>query len=237
MAIINLLDLFFPKFCLGCQNSGSYLCENCSKKLILIEKQSCPACGLLNEDGSFCNQQCKKIFFFDQMITCMIYDKESLLKKLITLFKYKFSEELNEVLGEILIRQFEKFKRSIPGSNDFVLIPVPLHKKRLKFRGFNQAKLLAECLSENTGNMCIYDCLERTVYVKEQAKLNRAKRLINLKNTIKLKDYFRDDFIQNRTVILIDDVATTGSTLNECSRVLKAAGVKYICGLTLARVE
>lgn len=238
MTYINLLDLLFPKICLGCKSCGCYLCKDCFKKITLESRQNCPACSQKNISGTFCGLRCKKDFYFDQLITCMVYDKTSLLKKLITLFKYKFSEELSEVFGKILVKQFKKFRNLIPHDDaNFIFIPVPLHKKRLKFRGFNQAKLLADYLAKNIDGIYVHDALERKIYTKEQAKLNKNSRLRNLKNTIGLKADFCRDIIQNKTVILIDDVATTGSTLNECSRVLKEAGVKYICGLTLARAE
>lgn len=232
------MDLLFPKICLGCKSCGSYLCESCFKKIALESRQSCPACSRKNISGTFCDTRCKKDFYFDQLITCMVYDKTSFLKKLIALFKYKFSEELSEVFGKILIKQFKKLRNLIPDSGSgLILIPVPLHKKRLKFRGFNQAQLLADYLTKNIDGVYVYDALERKIYTKEQAKLNKNDRLKNLKNTIGLKADFCRDIIKNKTVILIDDVATTGSTLNECSRVLKEAGAKYICGLTLARAE
>lgn len=236
------LNLLFPKLCVGCKTPGDYLCGNCLKELSILKIQSCPNCRRKNFEGEFCSEKCAKGFYFDQLLVCMNYGNDSLLKKLIVQFKYKFSEELIEVLGKIIKHQFVYFSHKFREGT--LAVPVPLHKKRMNYRGFNQAGLLAQYLSRCFGGLEFCDCLWRENFYKPQAKLGKSLRLQNVKGTILLKeefckddskDGFRNDFIKGKTVILVDDVATTGSTLNECSRILKNAGAKYVCGLVLAR--
>jgi len=173
-----------------------------------------------------------------------IYKNKSLIQKMITTFKYKFSEEIIFILSAILKTEYVYFSQYCPGLTDAIFVPVPLHRKRLKYRGFNQSFLLADTLRKSLNNdpllqnkfvnISIMDCLSRQNFTKEQAKLSRAERLKNLTNCFSVKPEFLYKLI-NKHVVLIDDVATTCSTLNECSKALKTAKVKHICGLVLAR--
>ncbi|MBD3299842.1 MAG: hypothetical protein GF347_00640 [Candidatus Moranbacteria bacterium] len=148
-------------------------------------------------------------------------------------FKYKFSKDLNEFLGKILVNCFREFKKKLPFGATLV-VPVPIHKKKLKKRGFNQSRLLAEILIKNFGELNLCDCLNRKEYHADQAKLDKNRRIRNLAGAMDIKNN-RD--LNGEVIILIDDVATTGSTLNECSKVLKKMGAKYICGIVLARAR
>lgn len=214
------------------------MCKKCVSSLVPNNFQSCPACGAKNYDGTFCGEDCASGFIFDQLLVCVEYRQNKILKRLITMYKYKFLRELYLLLGQLMYRQLwgqvVNFRESeVP----LVVVPVPLHKKKLKLRGFNQSLLLAEQMArEHPSALPLIDCLERKIYRSDQAKLNRAGRLSNLQGCIVVK---RDclNFLRGRRVVLVDDVSTTGSTLNECSRALKAADVKYVCGLVLARAR
>lgn len=224
-----ILDLFFPRKCLECGEGTGYVCDRCKRHIFPLTVQKCPTCKRPNIFGKFCSSWCNKGFYFDQLLVCSTYEKEGLFQKLMVRFKYKFSEELADFFGNILIERFEDFKKLLHCC-DMIIVPVPVHKKKLKIRGFNQAKLLAEKLSKFE----VWDCLYRKKFRPDQAKLNRKERLVNLIDSIDLKEEFRDK-LKEKIVLLIDDVVTTGSTLNECSKVLKRNGAKYICGLVLAR--
>lgn len=247
--ILNLIkDLFlnfaFPKRCFGCDEIGNFVCHDCLRKIDFLEYQQCPACRCPNSSGVFCGGKCNNGFYFDQLIVCCKYDKNSLLRKLITAFKYHFIKDLGLVLAEVLRTQFiyiSQFSEWMGKSN---FIPVPIHKKRLLYRGFNQSNVLTERLASLIGNDAdmgdkfkktgIADCLFRHQYSHEQATLQRHERLENLVGSIQ----FCPDFsakIKDGFCILIDDVATTCSTINECSKVLKRNGARYVCGLVLAR--
>lgn len=239
----SLLDLFFPKSCLVCGKNGIYACDECLGQIVFNKKQKCPWCKKWNDFGEVCGRGCGVGFFFDQMIVCCSYKANPLLKKLLSLMKYKFSEEVCAILGEILRTQFVYFSQYLD-FKDFIFVPVPLHKKRFKYRGFNQAEKLCKYLCEKVSRdpemeekflgVEVWDCLRRVKYQKAQAKLTRKERLGNLKDSFEVLSGFERKF-RGRKVVLIDDVATTGTTLNECSRVLKNCGVEYICGLVIAR--
>lgn len=233
MNINTILDLFFPRYCLDCGTPGSYLCTECFKKISIAKSQCCPNCRIKNNFGNFCNKKCAEGFYFDQLITCLSYEKTGLIKKLIVQFKYKFSEELAGVLAKVMTHQFAYFSHCF--RENIVIVPVPINKKRLNYRGFNQSFLLAKYIEKNSGGRIeVLDCLMRKPDSLQQAKLSRDDRLTNLKDAIFCKNS-HENSLRNKTVILIDDIATTCSTLNACAKVLKEAGAKYVCGLVLAR--
>jgi ComF family protein len=239
-----LLDLLFPKRCLACGEYGNFVCGECLRKFSFLEEQECPNCRKKNRFGFFCNEKCRKGFYFDQLIVCSSYNKNILIRNLITNFKYKFVKELSFVLAEALRTQFVYTSQFIPEFSKAIFVPVPIHKKRLLYRGFNQSKLLTENLlfylkndpdfENKFENVESFDCLIREEYSIGQAKLHRAERLKNLKGSIKFDQEFSNK-IKNKFLILIDDVATTCTTINECSKVLKQFGARHICGLVLAR--
>jgi ComF family protein len=154
------------------------------------------------------------------------YEKSPLITKAVHELKYNFIEEMAAPLGELLAQTLKENLTDEPEKN-WVICPVPLHKKRRKWRGFNQAELLAKRLME-FGN--VSNLLERSRYSKPQMELHRDERLKNVCGSF----IYSADFLPEN-VLLVDDVATTLSTLNECAGVLKLAGVKTVIGLVLAR--
>lgn len=197
----SVLDLVFPKFCVGCGAAGSFACDGC---LLGVK--------LLNDRLRV------KEMSFDELIVAMEYG--GFVRKIIVQFKYRFSEELSEVLGDILRSRIGEIKKEV------LIVPVPLHKSRLRYRGFNQAEVLAGQLGR------VNDCLVRVRSTGAQAKLGRTDRMNNLIGAFALRDGVA---VGGREILLVDDVATTCSTLNECSKVLKAAGAGRICAIVLAR--
>jgi ComF family protein len=239
-----LLDLAFPKRCLSCGIEGSFVCYDCLGKINFLQNQQCPKCRRPNMTGEFCGPRCKDGFYFDRMIVCCEYRKNSLIQKLISTFKYRFVSGCDVFLAEILRTQFFYLSQFTEFLNQSVFIPVPIHKKRLLYRGFNQSRVLSEKLlkilkndpefENHFENLEFSDCLFRRQYSHEQATLKRNERLNNLVSTISLDEKFSEK-IKNKSCIVIDDVATTCSTLNECSKILKLGGARYVCGLVLAR--
>ncbi len=211
---LKIIDVFFPRLCVGCGVEGGYLCKCCRIELEILQKQECPRCRSYSIDGEFC---CENDFYFDQLIVALRYRKNGLLKKLLVLFKYKYAKDLVSFLAGFLIKWLKE---------GWILVPIPLDDRKLKQRGFNQSELLALEL----GN--VWNCLERQVNPKRQAELGRQERLNNLKGLFSLRSGFD---LKGKKIILIDDVATTCTTLNECSKVLKQAGAESICGLVLGR--
>jgi ComF family protein len=111
------------------------------------------------------------------------------------------------------------------------IVPVPLHRSRERTRGFNQAKVLAKMLSRRTGTPLL-DCLARIRRTPTQTRFDRVERMENLLNAFKMR---KNNSVQGKELILVDDVFTTGSTANECARILKKAGAVSVRVLTIAR--
>lgn len=235
MKFSDALDYFFPRKCLGCGREEGYLCSFCREELLLIKMQYCPNCRRPQRDGSFCSSRCAKNFNFDQLIVCLEYSKSNLISKMVVQFKYRFSEEMVEILGKIMKHQMAIFSHNFRDlEKNILLVPVPLSEERLKFRGFNQSLLLAKYLAKNFSGMEVSDCMSRDGGSEQQAGRSRSERLKNLENKIFIKDG-QKRLLERKNVIVIDDIATTGTTLNECARVLKLGGVSHVCGLVLAR--
>jgi predicted amidophosphoribosyltransferase len=210
-------------------------------------------------DDSSCMERFldEKCYFDNLMVFCR-YDKNGLLKLLIEQFKYNFSKEVLSTFEKIIIKQsdllfnfLKQYYEQYFGT--IYVVPVPLHKRRFKDRGFNQSELLAKVFIkviesiktiksgtfeqhfnlQSNFKFELSQLLRRIIYTEPQAKLNRCERLKNIKNAFAVKDYIKLN--PKIPVILIDDVCTTGTTINECAKALKQAGVQKISALVLAR--
>ncbi len=222
--IVGLIkDCVFPIYCLGCNKEGEWLCENCLKQICPAGVFCCPVCNQNNSTGLGC-RNCRSNSFLEQVISAVPYQEEELIGKIIENFKYHYLEELKTVI-EIIIK---KFLAKQPIINVQTIVPVPLHPRRLAERGFNQAELLAEILAREL-KLPIQPLLKRSRYTRQQAKLNRRERKTNVQSAFVASSSFTG------AALLVDDVYTTGSTMQECARVLKFVGVKKVIGWTLAR--
>jgi len=220
----SVLDIIFPVRCVACGSEGEWFCENCISKIQLNEKQSCPVCWKVSPEGKVCDS-CESPL--DGLWVAASYEKNPELAKAVKTFKYKFSDNLVKNLGEILVQSFL--------DKDYIeeqlVTFIPLHRRRLSWRGFNQAELLAKKVAKNL-NIPLQDLLVRQKNTPQQAKLSREKRLHNLRGAFALSPEFS---AQDKMVILVDDISSTGTTLLEAAKVLKKAGVKEVWGLVLAR--
>lgn len=210
----DILNFLFPKNCLGCGKDGFVICSDCLGGIKLLDFQECP----------------------ERLIVASRYDKKGLLKKLIEAYKYKFSEELGAVLSSLLAAQVQKlYKFFEQNLGKALVVPVPLHSRRLRYRGYNQSELLARALLKNPilkeFNWQISNCLKRVVYTVPQVGLSRTERLVNLKDAFVCEDPL---LVFGKRVVLVDDVCTTGATLFECEKVLKKAGAASVTALVLA---
>lgn len=229
-----ILSFVYPDFCLGCGKEGKLVCEKCKAAIQIIENDVCPSCRKESAGGFFCGGKCGEGFYFEALIVALPYLKSGLMSKAIARFKYHFSENLSEFLGDILRLKFLESSGVFLKNEmqECLIVPVPLHKNRLKYRGFNQAEMLCKALGEPR------NILERVVETSEQALLSRLERIQNVKGAFAMKDVKKvreNCFVRGKTICLVDDVATTLSTLNECSKILKAAGATRIICLVLAR--
>lgn len=236
----KLVFYLIPTNCVECGKIGFNLCDECRSKIDFIDTQVCPNCRAKSPFGNFCSEKCIDNFFNGQscflngIIVCCKYEKNGIIEKLITRFKYKFSDEIKSVLCPITNKYFDKFVEL----NFNFIIPVPLHSKREKMRGFNQAEILCEEITKNHPSIPKkIKIIKRKYNTLQQAKLSRAGRLVNLTNAFTLKNLSSEEIAKfyGKTFIIIDDVCTTGSTLNECARALQPLKPKKIYGLVLAR--
>lgn len=177
-----------------------------------------------NFSGAVC-ARCRPHWELDGLLVIAPYAQKSLLQTCIKTMKYGAAHSLVKILGDWMAEQ-----ASLPAQN-FILIPVPLFKTRERKRGYNQALLLAERVARATGQP-LEQSIKRIRNTPPQAQLSRENRLKNLRDAFCFKG---KSPIANKKVILIDDVCSTGATLNECAKVLRQQGVKQIWGLVLAR--
>ena len=232
----QVLDTLFPMYCLGCQAKGTFVCDVCLGQLPIRLEQHCPAClRHITPYGQVCFS-CRDTIApaLDGLFVASYYH-DSILPHVIHTFKYRFIPEIALPLGRFLVSTLEKSALPLPD----IIVPVPLHPRRLRFRGFNQSALLAEELAKQlTPGLDIpvlTNGIVRTRYTKPQMKTDsREERLANLKNAFALSPE-QNPVLTGKSVWLIDDVATTGTTLEECARVLKQAGAINVFGIVLAR--
>lgn len=212
-----ILDLVFPIYCLGCNQSDHWICDKCFQKIKIHKNKRI----LDYQKGSF----------ILTLFSATDY-KNPIIKKMIHCFKYKYVIELKNPLKKVLIKYLQQF----PGSELFqiapIIIPIPLHKKRQRQRGFNQAELLAEGIAKEFGFEIQNNILIRIKHTTPQIKLTGIDRKNNLHNSFQITD---SNFVKNKNIILFDDIYTTGATMQECAKLLTKAGAKKIYGLVLAQ--
>jgi ComF family protein len=228
-----ILDLIFPKECLGCGREGGYLCACCRSEIELSREFHCALCKKTSLKGGLC-PDCSQYTAMKAIWVAADYNQK-IIQDLIHNLKYNYLEEISADLA-ILIMRFLQINNLIQEfriyPDNFILVPVPLHPKRFLNRGFNQSELLADKLEKLSGLKTV-KLLKRIKNTKTQIDLNRSERQINVRDAFEVKT----DYPGNKKIILIDDVLTTGSTLKECASVLWQAGYTEIYGLAVAQRE
>lgn len=231
-----ILDTLFPISCLSCGTANEWICKECLTKTPLKNNQNCPFCEkVITPNGRVCFN-CHKKSSLDGLLVVASY-KNKLVSSAVHYYKYRFVKDLSFPLGEIMIKKIMCSEFSLPD----IIIPVPLHKKRLRWRGFNQAQLLAKYLGKNmTPGLDIPvrdDLIQRYRYTSPQMKIrNYSQRKKNIEGAFRLKENIKKE-IQEKSILLVDDIATTGATLFECAKILKKFGAKQVFGIVIARQE
>lgn len=224
-----ILDLIFPIECLNCGAAGRWICQKCFTQLKFNDTQYCHHCKKENRAGRFC-VSCMQDYCLKGLLIAGSYE-DKILEKLIINFKYHFIKDIAADLGNFLILFLENLQNEkIFNPRDFCILPVPLAKKRERWRGFNQAKEIAEIIAKHFGIM-INEDLIRIKHSKPQVKLNENERKCNIVGCFG----WQGENLNSRKIILIDDVATTGATLNECAKILKQNGAGEVWGLVAAK--
>ena len=231
-----VLNLIFPIYCQGCgvklsYDNKRYLCEGCFKNIKLKSPPLCIKCGKSvsgdKESKSLCAECLNRNYHFAAAWQCCEY--EGLIKELIHKFKYNGKLLLKGVLGEILCG-FAKSR--IDYKRVDAIVAVPMHRANFVKRGFNQAAILSEILSKSLDIPFLDKCLSKIKNTKQQVSLNRNERSLNIRDAFCVK---KGADIKGKRLLLVDDVFTTGATVDECSKVLNAQGAKAVWVLVLAR--
>ena len=233
----RILDFILPTSCSFCHDPVGdsnipFFCSTCWADFTLIQGPVCPRCGtpfdspeaLAQSPEHVCLACRREPPLFDQALSVGYF--EGSLREAVHQFKYRPCRTLGSPLGEWMAANVR-----LVMDIDLVM-PVPLHVSRLKERGFNQALLLAHRMSESHSIPFSSDNLCRTRPTRPQVELTGVERIQNVAGAFALR---QPEMVVDRSVVLIDDVFTTGATMNECASVLKQAGAAQVTAFTLAR--
>lgn len=230
----HALDFFFPPQCLVCQAlvpTHGTLCLSCWKNVPFIAEPMCHCCGLPFEyslgDGALCGECLKEAPPYAKARAVFVYGDTS--KELVHKLKYNDQLHLASVYGVWLAKAAGGMVK-----NCDAIVPVPLSWRRFVRRRYNQAALLADALSKKTGLPVLPDALSRKRHTPPQTGLSRSEREKNVRGAFQINPKYKKS-IEGKSILLVDDVMTTGATLSACARTLLKAGAKEVNVLTLAR--
>ncbi len=258
-----ILDILFPIKCLGCdvefeklEPIQRWICPQCLEKIKIRRQQVCPVCEQFS-DGGRTHHRCAEKTCLDGLWVGTEY-KYDIISNAIRKFKFNFVQDISFSLSRVMIKsileaeEYSDFQDIIltelsQDSNEeeiyvneeknikteTVIVPVPLHKKRYNWRGFNQSFLLSRYISDEFNLKIINGVLIRGKNTKPQSKLRSvSKRKNNIKGAFSC---FDKNKIKGRNIIIVDDVCTSLLTLDECAKILKKAEAKNVWGLVIAR--
>jgi competence protein ComFC len=220
----NALDWIFPPICGGCQLTGERWCEACQRKVTRITGNICPRCGDPRHDANICPDCAHHPPEYTQLRSFGLF--QGTLREAMHRLKYQQDIGLGEALSKHLIELYNQEKWAVD-----CIVPVPLSSHRLKERGYNQASLLARPLALAVRKPYRPDILHRVRDTRSQVGLTAVERRANV------EDAFSSEprQVKGKTILIVDDVTTTGSTINACAQALCASGASAVFGLTLSR--
>jgi len=232
-----LTDIIYPKTCLACKHkldstvTYDYICGKCKALIKKNVPPFCIACGRHLEKGNLNKNICpsclKNKLNFDRAFSPCLY--EGVMKELIHEFKYKGKKHLSTPLSKLMIDFIKEYE--LPMDCLDVIIPVPLHKSRLREREFNQAQTLGSHIAAEFNKLINSEVLIRHRKTKTQAELALHSRLNNVRDSFSVA---KEADIKNKNILLIDDVLTTGATSSEAAAALKKSGANIVFVLSLA---
>lgn len=236
----SFLDFIFPKTCVSCGKIGSYICKKCFLKIEFVDVPICPICQRQAIAGKT-HPGCKKRLGLNGLVVACRY--KGPIRAAIQKVKYRFVSDIHKILVDLICDSLWKF--DLP--KNIVLVPVPLHPKRENWRGFNQADLLARNLAERFGEKYRDDLLFRSVETKTQVGLTKEQRKENIKGVFRVNQAIIQNrkpfdcaqgkiisWLDGKNIILVDDVFTTGATMNEACKVLKQEGAGQVWAMAVA---
>jgi ComF family protein len=218
------LDLLFPQWCIGCGREGEYICHNCRNSLPRVLPPVCMKCGKPQAESGICSECAEWDSAIDGVRSPFIF--EGVIRRAIHELKYHNLRALVPLMAQFLYEYY--LANPLPGD---IIIPVPLHRKRLNERGYNQSARLARELGRLTAIHVNTDILARKKHTAPQV---RTASVTERRENVAGAFSCTDNTLQGKSVMLIDDVTTSGSTLDACAAALKAAGAASVWGLTVA---
>ena len=219
-----VVDLLFPQWCVGCGKQGTFICPDCLRSLPRIEPPLCPRCGRPQFSGILCPACVRWQAKIDGIRAPFQFS--GVIRQAICQLKYQNLRALAPTLARLL--QDYLVINPLPRE---ILVPVPLHRKRVKERGYNQSGMLAKELGKLIGLPVIDDCLIRQQHTLPQARTSTVnERQSNVAHAFTC----RDQRLRGKQILLIDDVYTSGATLDACATALKATGAASAWGLVVA---
>ncbi len=227
--IKTIKDIISPKKCYSCEKEWHFLCQECLQYTIKY-KPYCYICK--NQNNKFLiHKYCKKNIYFDKLIILTRY-KNKVIKKLIKDFKFYNKKDIWEDFGKFLWKLLLKNEK-IKNKEDYLLVPTPMFFYRKMIRWYNQSDILAKYIWKHT-NIKIKDKLIKKIKnTRQQSLLSKKERILNLNNSFKINKKDRD-ILDKKNIILIDDIVSTWTTLNEIAKILKQNWVKKIIWLAIA---
>ena len=237
--IKGLADIIYPRVCVVCKSGlkdiasiDELVCAACWQKIKKNQPPFCYSCGRhLELKGTLIKNVCPECIRrpprFDRAFSVCRY--EGVTRELIREFKYRDKDHLGLTLSRLMIDFIREYE--IPIASVDWIVPVPLHKARLREREFNQAEILSGHIAREFGRGVLGDSLIRHRYTKTQTELENDARFANVKNSFSVR---RGEEVAGKNILLVDDVLTTGATSSEAAAALKDAGARIVFALTLA---
>ncbi len=225
-----LLDFIFPPRCVSCESANAWLCAACLAQIALITQPICDRCGtvLVDPRQPACHQCEHNPLQHIDGIRSAAYFENNPIRPAIHFLKYRNHRAVAAILGQILADTCQRYDLQAD-----IIVPVPLHLSRLRERGYNQCELLARALGALLNLPVDTHTLQRARATRSQMTLGAVERRQNVVGAFSCS---RNTLAAQR-VLLIDDVCTTGSTLDACAGALKGAGVTSVWGVTLAKAR
>lgn len=229
-----LTKIIFPHHCPVCNKMNlekEGLCQECWNKVVILQKPACEICFYpfydFEYDGTICPNCIKKRPKYTKARSVFAYD--NLIKNVIFNFKYNDKTNNANFFSNLMVNSCKDFIDEID-----IVIPVPLHKKRLRKRKYNQASLLVNGIGKKANKIIIHEVLKRKINTRPQVGLLGKERLKNVKDAFCINEQYLEE-IRGKNILLVDDVMTTGATLNNCAKILLKHKAKNVYVATIAR--
>lgn len=227
-----MYDLFFPKRCVGCKKVGTYICSNCLAQIEFFQQYVCPMCLLPSSSGKT-HPSCIIPLGLEGISSAVVYRR--VVKKLLSRLTYApYLSDLGLVMNKLAIEalsQNEPFMGVL--SSHPIVAEVPLFSQKLKTRGYSQAEILARALAHEFKMKYSPNIMIRTKSINSYSKLNKSQRFTTIHDAFEINPK-NTKLINNKTVVLVDDLASSCATLRECAKLLKQNGAKKVYGVTFA---